>query len=161
MTQPVSHVCSSYNALMNLQLTAASLHVIIEVAVWHMGVVLKLLSCNHTTTFNKHCSSEGQGSHALHTLPIACISSTLSENPVLQCLKHSYCNTIKIHNGIMLDYVTDTEAAEQYDWGGGGGGAKGPLASLVLLPLDRCVARLVVNIINVSSAWLACCLYCF
>ena len=93
-------------------------HVIIEVAVWHMGVVLKLLSCNHTTTFNKHCSSEGQGSHALHTLPIACISSTLSENSVLQCLKHSYCNTIKIHNGIMLDYVTDTEAAEQYDWGG-------------------------------------------
>ena len=74
----------------------------------------------------------------------------------------------------MLDYVTDTEVAEQYDWGGasmrgceaadypgevsacegqklGGRGAKGPLASLVLLPLDRCVARLVVNIINVSS----------
>ena len=26
----------------------------------------------------------------------------------------------------MLDYVTDTEAAEQYDWGGGGGGGKRP-----------------------------------
>ena len=79
-------------------------HVIIEVAVWHMGVVLKPLSCNHTTTFNKHCSSGGQGSHALHTLPIACISSTLSESSVLQCFKHS--NTIKIHNGIMLDLYT-------------------------------------------------------
>ena len=79
-------------------------HVIIEVAVWHMGVVLKPLSCNHTTTFNKHCSSGGQGSHALHTLPIACISSTLSESSVLQCFKHS--NTIKIHNRKMLDLYT-------------------------------------------------------